>query len=151
MAAGEERHHVHHLNRIPFCADFSEKFRASFWIMRSLRQRSTMPNSPRCTWCRKSQVRPRRKRPIAAVTERLNKLIPPEGRKTLKIKTAVRIGKPYWQIIQLAVETQIDLVTMGSAWPWHLGSCGVWFDSLSGDAVGMLPRSRRRLNRVSLL
>src|SRR5260370_2962246 len=36
----------------------------------------------------------------------------------------------------------------GSAWPWGFGSCGVWFDNLSGDAVGTLPRSRRpRLNR----
>ena len=50
---------------------------------------------------------------MAAAAERLDELIPPEGRKTLKIKTAVRIGKPYVQIIQLALETQIDLVTMG--------------------------------------
>jgi nucleotide-binding universal stress UspA family protein len=50
---------------------------------------------------------------MAAAAERLDKLIPLEGRKTLKIKTAVRIGKPYAQIIQLALETQIDLVTMG--------------------------------------
>jgi nucleotide-binding universal stress UspA family protein len=34
-------------------------------------------------------------------------------RKTLKIKTAVRVGKPYQQIIQLAVEAQIDMVAMG--------------------------------------
>jgi nucleotide-binding universal stress UspA family protein len=25
----------------------------------------------------------------------------------------VRMGKPYWQIIQLALEAEIDLVTMG--------------------------------------
>jgi nucleotide-binding universal stress UspA family protein len=50
---------------------------------------------------------------IAAATEQLDKLIPPEGRKTLKIKTSVRIGKPYEQIIQLALETQIDMVAMG--------------------------------------
>ncbi len=34
-------------------------------------------------------------------------------RKSLKIKTAVRIGKPYQQIIQFAEEAQIDLVSMG--------------------------------------
>jgi nucleotide-binding universal stress UspA family protein len=50
---------------------------------------------------------------IAAATERLDKLIPPKARKALKIKTAVRIGKPYRQIIQFAVEGQIDLVAMG--------------------------------------
>ncbi len=50
---------------------------------------------------------------IATATGQLDKLIPPETRKTLKIKSAVRIGKPYQQIIQLALEAQIDMVTMG--------------------------------------
>ena len=40
-------------------------------------------------------------------------MIPPEIGKTLKIKTAVRIGKPYQQIIQVALETQADMVAMG--------------------------------------
>jgi nucleotide-binding universal stress UspA family protein len=50
---------------------------------------------------------------IAAATEQLDKLIPPERRKSLKIKTAVRIGKPYRQIIQFAEDEQIDMVAMG--------------------------------------
>ena len=50
---------------------------------------------------------------IAAATEQLDKLIPEAGRKTLKIKTGVRIGKPYMQIIQFVVEAQIDMVAMG--------------------------------------
>jgi len=49
---------------------------------------------------------------IARAKEQLDSLIPSEARKTLKIKTAVRIGKPYEQIIQLALEAQIDMVTM---------------------------------------
>jgi nucleotide-binding universal stress UspA family protein len=49
----------------------------------------------------------------AAAAERLDKLIPPQGRQSLTIKTAVRIGKPYPQIIRLALEAQIDLVIMG--------------------------------------
>jgi len=44
---------------------------------------------------------------------KLDKLIPPEKRKTLKTKTEVRIGKPYQQIIQFAMEAEIDTVTMG--------------------------------------
>jgi nucleotide-binding universal stress UspA family protein len=40
-------------------------------------------------------------------------VIPPTGFKTLKIKTAVRTGKPYQQIIQFAQEAQIDMVSMG--------------------------------------
>jgi nucleotide-binding universal stress UspA family protein len=50
---------------------------------------------------------------IAKDTAQLDILIPPERRKALKIKTTVRIGKPYQQIIQFAQEAQIDLVTMG--------------------------------------
>ena len=52
-------------------------------------------------------------RAIAEASERLDTLIPPEERKSTKIRTAVRIGKPYQQIIQLATEAQIDMVTMG--------------------------------------
>jgi nucleotide-binding universal stress UspA family protein len=36
-----------------------------------------------------------------------------EERETLKIATAVRIGKAYEQIIQFALESQIDLAVMG--------------------------------------
>jgi hypothetical protein len=46
---------------------------------------------------------------IAAATEQLETLIPAEARKTLKIATAVRIGKAYEQIIQFALESQTDL------------------------------------------
>jgi len=50
---------------------------------------------------------------IATAAGQLDKLIPAEERKKLNIKTAVRIGKPYQQIIQFAQEAQIDMVTMG--------------------------------------
>lgn len=50
---------------------------------------------------------------IAAATKQLEKLIATKGCKALKIKTAVRIGKPYRQILQFAMEAQIDMVTMG--------------------------------------
>lgn len=40
-------------------------------------------------------------------------MIPPEIGKTLKVKTPVRIGKPYQQIIQLALETRADMVATG--------------------------------------
>ncbi|MGA9383552.1 MAG: universal stress protein, partial [Candidatus Sulfotelmatobacter sp.] len=50
---------------------------------------------------------------IATATEKLDKLIPQAKRKTLKIKTVVRTGKPYQQIIQLVKEAQIDTVVMG--------------------------------------
>lgn len=50
---------------------------------------------------------------LAAVAKQLDQMIPPAARATLKIKTAVRVGKPYQQIIQLALELQSDLVAMG--------------------------------------
>ncbi len=112
MAAGEERHHVHHLSRILFCTDFSEnseralnyaisatsEYDAELTLLHVLEE---VPSSAKT------------KEAIAKATEQLDKLIPPGARKTLKIKTAVRIGKPYRQIIQLALEEQIDMVTMG--------------------------------------
>jgi nucleotide-binding universal stress UspA family protein len=112
MAAGEERHHVHHLSRILFCTDFSEnseralnyaisataEYDAELALLHVLED---VPSTPK------------REETIATATERLNKLIPWEERKTLKTKTAVRIGKPYEQIIQFALEAQIDMVTMG--------------------------------------
>jgi nucleotide-binding universal stress UspA family protein len=48
----------------------------------------------------------------ATAMEQLDKLIPPERRKTVRMKTEVRTGKPYQQIIQLALETQTDMVIM---------------------------------------
>lgn len=112
MAAGEERRHVHHLSRILFCTDFSEnsqralnyaisataEYDAELALLHVLED---VPSPPKT------------EETIATATEQLNKLIPQEERKTLKTKTAVRIGKPYEQIIQFALEAQIDMVTMG--------------------------------------
>jgi nucleotide-binding universal stress UspA family protein len=49
---------------------------------------------------------------ITTAKKQLDKLIPPEGVKAGKIKTLVRIGRAYEQIIQLALETQADLLIM---------------------------------------
>jgi nucleotide-binding universal stress UspA family protein len=49
----------------------------------------------------------------AKVLERLEKRISPEARKNGMTKAAVRIGKAYQQIIQLALESRTDLVIMG--------------------------------------
>ena len=112
VAAGKERGHVHHLSRILFCADFSEN---SEWALKYAIS-ATAEYDAELTLLHVLEGVPspaKTEEAMAVAAERLDKLIPPEGRKTLKIKTAVRIGKPYAQIIQLALETQIDLVTMG--------------------------------------
>jgi len=112
VAVGKERGHVHHLSRILFCADFSEN---SEWALKYAIS-ATAEYDAELTLLHVVEGVPSQaetEEAMAAAAERLDRLIPLEGRKTLKIKTAVRIGKPYAQIIQLALETQIDLVTMG--------------------------------------
>jgi nucleotide-binding universal stress UspA family protein len=111
MTPGEERHHVHHLSRILFCTDFSENSERALDYAIS----ATVEYDAELTLLHVLEDVPsptKTKDALATATDRLNKLIPQEGRKTLKIKTAVRVGKPYQQIIQLA-EAQIDMVVMG--------------------------------------
>lgn len=112
MAAGKERGHAHRLNRILFCTDFSENSERALNYAIS----ATEEYDAELTLLHVLEEVPspaKTEEAIAAATEQLDKLIPPEARKTLKIKTAVRIGKPYLQIIQLALETQVDMVAMG--------------------------------------
>ena len=109
-AAGKER--GHHLNRVLFCTDFSEGSELALSYAIS----ATAEYDGELTLLHVLEEVPSKAKTaeaIAAATEKLNKLIPPEERKTLKIKTAVSIGKPYQQIIQLALEEQIDMVAMG--------------------------------------
>ena len=100
------------LNRILFCTDFSEnseralsyavsaaqEYDAELILMHVLEQTQSLA---------------KKKAAIATATEQLDKLIPQGKRKTLNIKTVVRTGKPYQQIIQLVKEAQIDTVVMG--------------------------------------
>ncbi len=109
MGAGQAR--GHRLNRILFCTDFSENSeRALSYAISAAEEYDAeltllhvLDEAPSAAGTEA----------VAKATERLVKLIPPEARKTLKIKTAVRVGKPYQQIIQLAEETQVDMVAMG--------------------------------------
>jgi nucleotide-binding universal stress UspA family protein len=112
VAAGKEPGRVHHLSRILFCADFSDNSERALNYAIS----ATAEYDAELTLLHVLEGVPspaKTEEAIAAATERLNKLIPRARRKNGKFKTVVRIGKPYWQIIQLALEAQIDLVTMG--------------------------------------
>jgi nucleotide-binding universal stress UspA family protein len=100
------------LNRILFCTDFSENSELALHYAIS----ATEEYDAELTLAHVLEDVPgpaKTEEAIAKATERLAKLIPPEERKTLKVKTAVRIGKPYQQIIQLVGEAQIDTVVMG--------------------------------------
>ncbi len=49
----------------------------------------------------------------ARLIRTLEASIPSDARSRCTIKSVVRLGKPYWEIIQLASESQADLVVMG--------------------------------------
>jgi nucleotide-binding universal stress UspA family protein len=111
VTASNEQH-FHHLSRILFCADFSENSERALRYAIS----ATAEYDAELTLLHVLEGVPspaKTEEATATAAERLDKLIPPEGRKSLKIKTAVRIGKSYAQIIELALEAQIDLVIMG--------------------------------------
>ncbi|MGA2337657.1 MAG: universal stress protein [Terriglobales bacterium] len=104
--------HAHHLTRILFCTDFSEDSERALNYAIS----ATEEYDAELTLLHVLEKVPspaRTEEAIARATKQLDKLIPPGGPRKLKIKTAVRIGKPYQQIVQLALEAHIDLVAMG--------------------------------------
>ena len=99
------------LRRIIFCTDFSDPARraleyalsvaaeydAEITLLRVLEDVQSLANI---------------KEEIATATKQLDKLIPPQRGKAARIKTLVRIGRAYEQIIQHASETQADLLIM---------------------------------------
>jgi len=99
------------LRRIIFCTDFSDPARraleyalsvvaeydAEITLLHVLADVQSLANI---------------KEEIATATKQLDKLIPPQRGKAAKIKTLVRIGRAYEQIIQHASETQADLLIM---------------------------------------
>ncbi len=112
VAADKGWGHVHHLTRILFCTDFSKNSERALTYAIS----ATEEYDAELTLLHVLEDVPspaKTEEAIATATEQLDKLITPGARKTLKIKTAVRIGKPYQQIVQLALEAHIDLVAMG--------------------------------------
>jgi nucleotide-binding universal stress UspA family protein len=50
---------------------------------------------------------------IANSTRRLEELVPSEASDWCKVLTAVRVGKPYQQVLQVELENETDLVIMG--------------------------------------
>ncbi|MGA7079141.1 MAG: universal stress protein [Terriglobales bacterium] len=110
MAAGEPRRH--RLTRVLFCTDFSENSERALSYAIS----ATEEYDAELIMLHVLEDAPsvgKTEEVIAKAAAQLDKLIPAEARKRLRIKTVVRVGKPYQQIIQLAQETQADMVAMG--------------------------------------
>jgi nucleotide-binding universal stress UspA family protein len=141
-AAGEEPGHVHHLGRILFCTDFSENSERALNYAIS----ATAEYDGELTLLHVLEDVPsptRTEEAIATATGRLSKLIQQEGRKTLNIKTAGSGRKTIPANHSTYPGSGDRHGGYGSAWPWRVGSCGVWFDHLSRTAVGTVPRARR--------
>src|SRR5260370_40641551 len=99
MAASKERQYVHHLSRILFCADFSKNSERALNYALS----GAAEYDAELTMLHVLEEVPspaKTEAALAAATEQLEKLLPPDVRKTRKIKTVARIGKPDREIIQ---------------------------------------------------
>jgi nucleotide-binding universal stress UspA family protein len=111
VAAPEGGQDSVHLQRLIFCTDFSDPARraleyalsvaaeydAEITLLHVLKDVQRLDNI---------------KEAIAAATKQIDKLVPPEGGRAAKIKTMVRIGRDYEQIIQFASDIQADLLIM---------------------------------------
>ena len=102
-----------HLSRILFCTDFSEISQRALGHAISL----TVEYGAELILLHVFQDIPepiKIQNQITTAIKQLDAMIPPETYKAGKgkPKTIVRFGKPYQQIIQLATETQTDLVIM---------------------------------------
>jgi len=118
--AGEERHHVHHLNRILYCTDFSQNAEPALNYAIS----ATEEYGAELTLLHVFEETPtpaKKAEAIATATGQLDKLIPAEDRNKLRIKTAVRIGKPYQQIIQSGSSCTEGSATRNAARPCAKG------------------------------
>src|SRR6185437_5910371 len=107
-----ESSHVHHLSRILYCTDFSENSERAldYALSGAAEYNAELTLLHVLEGAENSEMN---EMALSTVTKQLDEMIPPDARATLKIKTSVRLGKPYQQIIQLASESQSDLVIMG--------------------------------------
>ncbi|HVA01403.1 MAG TPA: universal stress protein [Terriglobia bacterium] len=100
------------LERILFCTDFSDHSSRALAYALSL----AMEYNAELTMLHVLEDLPESEDlegTVAEFTKRLEEPVPEDARNWCKIRSAVRIGKPYQQILQLALETETDLVIMG--------------------------------------
>jgi nucleotide-binding universal stress UspA family protein len=110
-AKGEEQGRIHRLIRILFCADFSQNSEQA--LKYALSAREEYDAELTLLHVVEGPTSEMGKEAKSAATEKLRQLIPADARKSSKFKTAVRVRKPYQQIIEFAQQTQADMVAMG--------------------------------------
>jgi nucleotide-binding universal stress UspA family protein len=112
VAAGESGHYVHYVRHILACTDFSENAQRALDYAISV----TEEYSAELTMMHVVEEAPGpagSEEVLAGATRQLENLISAERRKSVKLKTEVRIGKPYQRIVEYCREAEIDLVAMG--------------------------------------
>lgn len=100
------------LKRILFCADFSENSRRALSYALSL----AIEYNSELTMLNIVEEVPTGQElyiTTAGIARQLEAMVPPQARESCTLKYTVRIGKPYQEIIQLALEWQADLIVMG--------------------------------------
>ncbi|HZC24818.1 MAG TPA: universal stress protein [Candidatus Binatia bacterium] len=112
QSAAETQKHTHQLHRVLFCTDFSENSERAFRYAVSATEEY---NAELIVLHVLEEIQNSSKvqAALATIREQLDKMIQQEIPKALKIKTAVRVGKPYQQIIELAEKTHTDTIVMG--------------------------------------
>ena len=109
-AASNEVAQEHRLHSIVFCTDFSENSERALNYAIS----ATTEYDAELTLLHVLDEKPAKAdQAIAAAGQQLERLIPVEMRKRLNTRSAVRVEKPYEQIIQFAKEAHPDIVAMG--------------------------------------
>ena len=108
--ASNEAGQEHRLHHILFCTDFSENSERALNYAIS----ATTEYDAELTLLHVLEEKPAKTdQAIITATQELERLIPAEVRKRLNTRFAVRVGKPYEQIIQFAEEAHPDMVAMG--------------------------------------
>jgi len=128
VSSGEKGRRVHHLSRILFCTDFSENSKRALSYAVSVAEEY----ASELTLMHVLEQLPRTSTTgelIATATKQLDKLVPAESRKTLKLGTIVQVGKPYQRIIEHAKEEQMELVVMG------VRGAGAWDRAVFGSTT----------------
>jgi len=110
-AAPEGAHDSIQLQRAVYCTDFSDPSHGALEYARSV----AAEYGAELTLLHvveDAQSPARLDKAVASATKRLESLIQPKRGKSAGIKTLVRVGRAYEQIIQHASETQADLIIM---------------------------------------
>jgi nucleotide-binding universal stress UspA family protein len=119
---------------LTYAAAFAEKFGAEIHLLHVFQNIALMiPDSVNVM----PPVGPSLDQLIAAVREALDRAVKDAPLKDLKVTTAVREGTPFYEIIQYAKETDIDLIVMGTH--GHSGLVHVLLGSVTERVVRKAP------------